>query len=59
MTQSQSQSQGQVAHALAGLGFTGKEAAAALDTVAADLPDGDPDVSAVLRRSIQLLGRGA
>ena len=48
----------QVTHALAGLGFTGKEAAAALDTVAADLPgDADPDVSAVLRRSIQLLGR--
>lgn len=47
----------QVTHALAGLGFTGKEAAAALDTVAADLPEGDPDVSVVLRRSIQLLGR--
>jgi holliday junction DNA helicase RuvA len=49
----------QVGHALAGLGFTGKEAAAAIDTVAADLPDGDsPDVAVVLRRSIQLLGRG-
>ena len=48
----------QVTHALAGLGFTGKEAAAALDTVAADLPTGgSPDVAAVLRRSIQLLGR--
>ncbi|MHA3702930.1 Holliday junction branch migration protein RuvA [Jatrophihabitans sp. YIM 134969] len=48
----------QVSHALAGLGFTGKEAAAALDTVASDLPEGDvPDVSVVLRRSIQLLGR--
>ncbi len=48
----------QVAHALAGLGFTGKEAAAALDTVATDLPDSDaPDVALVLRRSIQLLGR--
>ena len=48
----------QVTHALAGLGFTGKEAAAALDTVAADLPgSGPPDVATVLRRSIQLLGR--
>ncbi|MGH8961177.1 MAG: Holliday junction branch migration protein RuvA [Jatrophihabitantaceae bacterium] len=48
----------QLAHALAGLGFSGKEAADAIDVVAADLPDGaPPDVSALLRRSIQLLGR--
>lgn len=49
----------QVTHALAGLGFTGKEAAAALDTIAADLPESEaaPDVAFVLRRSIQLLGR--
>ena len=46
----------QLAHALAGLGFTGKEAADAIDTVAADAGD-TPDVSALLRRSIQLLGR--
>jgi Holliday junction DNA helicase RuvA len=48
----------QLAHALAGLGFTGKEAADAIDVVAADLPEGTaPDVPAMLRRSIQLLGR--
>ncbi|HEU5265313.1 MAG TPA: Holliday junction branch migration protein RuvA [Jatrophihabitans sp.] len=48
----------QLAHALAGLGFSGREAAAALDVVAAEVPDGDPpDVPALLRRSIQLLGR--
>ncbi len=48
----------QLAHALAGLGFTGKEAAEAVDVVAADVVAGDqPDVSALLRRSIQLLGR--
>ena len=46
----------QLAHALAGLGFSGKEAADAIDVVAADV-DGPPDVSALLRRSIQLLGR--
>jgi holliday junction DNA helicase RuvA len=48
----------QVAHALAGLGFSAKEAGEALDIVAADLGDGaEPDVPALLRRSIQLLGR--
>lgn len=46
----------QLKHALAGLGFTGKEAADAIETVAADAGD-TPDVSALLRRSIQLLGR--
>jgi Holliday junction DNA helicase RuvA len=65
----------QLTHALAGLGFTGKEAADAIDVVAADVmtanaaagnaaagDDGTdtssaPDVPALLRRSIQLLGR--
>ncbi|HEU5005355.1 MAG TPA: Holliday junction branch migration protein RuvA [Jatrophihabitantaceae bacterium] len=48
----------QLAHALAGLGFSGKEAGDAIDVVAADVPEGEaPDVSALLRRSIQLLGR--
>lgn len=48
----------QLAHALAGLGFPAKEAAAAVDAVAADQPPGEtPDVPALLRRSIQLLGR--
>jgi Holliday junction DNA helicase RuvA len=48
----------QLSHALAGLGFSGKEAADAVDVVAADVdPDAAPDVSALLRRSIQLLGR--
>jgi Holliday junction DNA helicase RuvA len=48
----------QLVHALAGLGFSGKEATDAVEVVAADVPDGDtPDVSALLRRSIQLLGR--
>lgn len=48
----------QLTHALAGLGFSGKEATDAIDVVAADLPEGQPpDVSALLRRSIQLLGR--
>ena len=51
----------QLAHALAGLGFSGKEAGEAIDVVAADVDtgvDGDsPDVAALLRRSIQLLGR--
>lgn len=46
----------QLRQALAGLGFTGKEAADAIDVVAADAGD-SPDVSALLRRSIQLLGR--
>jgi Holliday junction DNA helicase RuvA len=48
----------QLSHALAGLGFTGKEAADAIDVVAADaVGDATPDVPALLRRSIQLLGR--
>ena len=46
----------QLRHALAGLGFTGKEAADAVDIVAADAGEA-PDVSALLRQSIQLLGR--
>jgi Holliday junction DNA helicase RuvA len=46
----------QLAHALAGLGFTGKEAGDAIDAVATDAGDA-PDVSALLRKSIQLLGR--
>jgi Holliday junction DNA helicase RuvA len=46
----------QLAHALAGLGFSGKEASDAIDVVAADAGEA-PDVSALLRRSIQLLGR--
>jgi Holliday junction DNA helicase RuvA len=46
----------QLAHALAGLGFSGKEAGDAIDAVAADAGDA-PDVSALLRKSIQLLGR--
>lgn len=48
----------QLTHALAGLGFSGKEAGDAIDVVAADVVDGSaPDVSALLRKSIQLLGR--
>jgi Holliday junction DNA helicase RuvA len=48
----------QLAHALGGLGFTGKEAAEAIDVVAADVtPENPPDISTLLRRSIQLLGR--
>ncbi len=46
----------QVLHALAGLGFGGKEAAEAIDTVAADSGD-NPEVAVILRRTIQLLGR--
>jgi len=48
----------QLAHALAGLGFTGKEAGEAIELVAANVPsDTTPDVSSLLRKSIQLLGR--
>jgi holliday junction DNA helicase RuvA len=48
----------QLAHALAGLGFSGKEAGDAIEVVAGDVPEGEsPDVPALLRRSIQLLGR--
>ncbi|MFL6160697.1 MAG: Holliday junction branch migration protein RuvA [Jatrophihabitantaceae bacterium] len=46
----------QVLHALAGLGFTGKEASEAIEAVAADSTD-NPEVSVILRRAIQLLGR--
>ncbi|MEP6597891.1 MAG: Holliday junction branch migration protein RuvA [Actinomycetota bacterium] len=46
----------QLAHALAGLGFPGREAADAIDAVSVDAGD-RPDVAALLRRSIQLLGR--
>src|ERR1700712_288293 len=48
----------QLKHALAGLGFTGKEATDAIETVAGDVEPGvTPDLSGLLRRSIQLLGR--
>jgi Holliday junction DNA helicase RuvA len=48
----------QLIHALAGLGFSGREATEAIEVVAADVdPDRAPDVSSLLRRSIQLLGR--
>jgi Holliday junction DNA helicase RuvA len=48
----------QLKHALAGLGFTGKEATDAIETVAGDVePGATPDLSGLLRRSIQLLGR--
>ncbi|WP_375503461.1 Holliday junction branch migration protein RuvA [uncultured Jatrophihabitans sp.] len=48
----------QLTHALAGLGFSGKEAAEAVDVVAVDVSADNPaDVPALLRRSIQLLGR--
>jgi len=46
----------QILHALAGLGFTGKEAAEAIEVVAADAGD-NPEVAVLLRRTIQLLGR--
>lgn len=46
----------QVLHALAGLGFTGREASEALDTVT-DSSDAEPEVAVVLRQAIQLLGR--
>jgi Holliday junction DNA helicase RuvA len=48
----------QLVHALSSLGFSGKEAGDAVDVVAAGVGDGPPDVPALLRRSIQLLGRG-
>jgi Holliday junction DNA helicase RuvA len=46
----------QVLHALAGLGFSGKEAAEAIEAISADSGD-NPEVSVILRRTIQLLGR--
>ncbi len=51
----------QVLHALASLGFNGREAAEAIDTVAADVAESNgadnPEVAVILRRTIQLLGR--
>jgi len=47
----------QLTHALAGLGFSGKEASDAIEVVSADVGSEPPDISALLRRSIQLLGR--
>jgi len=46
----------QLRHALAGLGFSGKEAADAIDVVAADAGDA-PELAVLLRRAIGLLGR--
>jgi Holliday junction DNA helicase RuvA len=46
----------QVLHALAGLGFTGKEATEAIDTVADEAGE-NPEVAVILRQTIQLLGR--
>jgi Holliday junction DNA helicase RuvA len=50
----------QVVHALAGLGFSAKEAAEAIELVTADSgPESadNPEVAVILRRAIQLLGR--
>jgi len=53
----------QLTHALAGLGFTGKEADEAIDVAAGEAAgeaagsESAPDLSALLRRTIQLLGR--
>jgi Holliday junction DNA helicase RuvA len=49
----------QLGHALSGLGFSAREAAEATEVLAAELAaSGDPaDLAALLRRSIQLLGR--
>jgi Holliday junction DNA helicase RuvA len=47
----------QLAHALAGLGFSAREATEAIEVVAGDIGDAEPDVPTLLRRSIQLLGR--
>jgi Holliday junction DNA helicase RuvA len=49
----------QLGHALAGLGFNSREAAEAIDVLAGELAaSGDaPDLAALLRRSIHLLGR--
>ncbi|HEY3735862.1 MAG TPA: Holliday junction branch migration protein RuvA [Jatrophihabitans sp.] len=46
----------QLAHALASLGFSTKEAGDAIDVVAAGAGEA-PDISVLLRKSIQLLGR--
>jgi Holliday junction DNA helicase RuvA len=45
----------QLRHALAGLGFSGKEAADAIDGL--DVSADAPDVSVLLRQAIQVLGR--
>jgi Holliday junction DNA helicase RuvA len=58
----------QLTHALAGLGFSAKESGEAIDVLASELAATDgaadpgdaavaPDLAAMLRRSIQLLGR--
>jgi holliday junction DNA helicase RuvA len=49
----------QLTHALSGLGFSTKESGEAVDVLAGQLAEsGDsPDLAALLRRSIQLLGR--
>jgi holliday junction DNA helicase RuvA len=48
----------QLVRALAGLGFGSREAGEAVDVLARDVQVGEnPDLSALLRRSIQLLGR--
>jgi Holliday junction DNA helicase RuvA len=49
----------QLAHALAGLGFSSKEAGEAVDVLAGQLAESgeSADLAALLRRSIQLLGR--
>ena len=46
----------QLVHALAGLGFSAKEADEAIEVAAEEAPD-HPDVPLLLRRCIQLLGR--
>ncbi len=46
----------QLRQALAGLGFTGKEAGDAIEVIATDAGD-NPEVAILLRRAIQLLGR--
>jgi Holliday junction DNA helicase RuvA len=48
----------QVLHALAGLGFSGKEATEAIEVITADGESPEhPEVAVILRRAIQLLGR--
>ena len=50
---------GQVHEALTGLGWSAKDADAAIDATAAELPEGtDPDVSTVLRDALRTLGKG-
>ncbi|OUZ09723.1 Holliday junction branch migration protein RuvA [Aeromicrobium sp. PE09-221] len=50
---------GQVHEALTGLGWSAKDADAAIDATAAELPVGsDPDVSTVLRDALRSLGKG-